>query len=74
MKNEPAFPTNGLSTINGISLNGLTKRDYFAAMAMQGYIASGSQYNRQPVPDEAIAEWSVRIADLTMAQLEKETT
>lgn len=35
---QMAFPT---QLVNGELHTGLTKREYFAAMAMQGYIATG---------------------------------
>jgi hypothetical protein len=48
---------------------GLTKREYFAAMAMQGmignsYFTEGSSYN-------TIAEWSVQQADALIEALNK---
>ena len=41
MKNEPAFPlhNHGVQTL-GLHITGMTLRDYFAAKAMQGLIAS----------------------------------
>jgi len=37
---QPAFPTTSEGAAFGSQ--GLTKREYFAAMAMQGYLAGGS--------------------------------
>lgn len=47
---------------------GLTKREYFAAMAMQGLIA-GAEY---AVPLIELAEQSVEIADALINELNKE--
>jgi hypothetical protein len=43
----------------------LTKREYFAAMAMQGYCEF------QNASEEVIAGWSVRMADALIAELNK---
>lgn len=48
---------------------GLTKREYFAAKAMQGYC--GGEYTGQSgMPHEQIAAWSVNMADALLKQLE----
>jgi hypothetical protein len=57
--NDPAFPA---STDHEFS--GLTKREYFAAMALQGFLADGDS------PDEA-AEWAVESADYLIEALNK---
>jgi hypothetical protein len=55
---------------------GLTKREYFAAMAMQGMITDSGKIK----PSEAlqlpvnIAAWAVLFADALLAELEKPTT
>jgi hypothetical protein len=59
----PAYPTNQYST--GISPNGhsqgMTLRDYFAAKAMQGFMANkANPMHYQPKQD---AEWAYSIAD-----------
>lgn len=46
---------------------GLSKRDYFAAMAMQGFIINKSKSN------QGIVEYSVYIADLLIAELNNQT-
>lgn len=74
--------TNGNEPINAISeeetdrvddgvkiYTGLTKREYFAAMAMQGCIASGFQTSM-----EKQAESAVEAADALITQLNKPTT
>jgi len=43
---------------------GLTKREYFAGLAMQGFV---TKFN---APNEKYAEWSVKLADQLLKQLE----
>jgi len=47
LKNEPAFPVSELDfNVDGLIVeekNGLTKRQYFAAKAMQGYMANSAE-------------------------------
>lgn len=74
--NEPAFPCevyhredgsiDGVQTGSkqGIAI-GLTKRELFAAMAMQGYLAT------KGLSPEVAARGSVRYADALLAELEK---
>lgn len=70
MKNLPAFPTN----INYPGdIPGLTKREYFAAMIMQGFAA---QVAAQVISPERFykeaAREAVLNADALLAELEKE--
>lgn len=44
---------------------GLTKREYFAGLAMQGFIA---KFN---APTKKMAEWSVEAADELLKQLDE---
>jgi hypothetical protein len=46
-------------------IKGLTKREYFAAMALQGYIASGL------AGEKTVAMHSVTAADALIAELNK---
>ena len=71
--NEPCFPQEGA---------GLTKREYFAAMAMQGIMASwllakdNSKYlwnHGNEISTTALAEDARRCADAILAELEKPT-
>jgi len=39
-KDQPAFPTQNSNSASGELVGGLTKREYIAAMAMQGILAS----------------------------------
>lgn len=72
MKNseQPAYP---LSYIN----SGLTKREYFAAMAMQGILANSAEQsysNQQPCSFLSIqeqAQMAVQYADALLSELEK---
>lgn len=52
--------------------SGLTKREYFAAMAMQG--AEASMVNRWPVPAKEVAEHAVILADALIAELNAQAT
>lgn len=64
--NEPAFAT----TCNDVEYPGLTKREYFAAMAMQGII-SGRQSSLNSYIDDYIGKTSVKLADELLKQLSK---
>jgi len=55
--------------------HGLTKREYFAARAMQGILSNSAFANMEVFPrkqlnDDIIAEYSVRMADYLLKQLE----
>ena len=76
-KNQPAFPPskemcempNGENNIEQYPF-GLTKREYFAAMAMQGICASGANdFNTDHV--QQIAEIAVKQADALLTALDK---
>jgi hypothetical protein len=68
--NKPAFPISEETTNRidyGVSIyTGLTKREYFAALAMQGLCAE-----QTPRSLLNVAETSVKIADLLLKELEK---
>ena len=72
MKNEnsPAFPISEEETDRidqGIKIyTGLTKREHFAAMAMQGLISEINVHNYKD-----LAEYSVRAADALLKELEQ---
>lgn len=63
-RTKPAYTSEG--RMNAPS--GLTKRELFAAMAMQGLLASGKAWNG---PMGWIGEESVRVADSLLETLEK---
>lgn len=67
MKNAdmPAFPVEETSDSESLSF-GLTKREYFAAMAMQGLLAQGG-YDRFA----ALASDVVNLTDALLEELEK---
>lgn len=66
MKVKEYFVNHGTFAVGA----GLTKREYFAAMAMQGFIAAGG--NGMP-PAENLAAYATRAADALLAELEKPT-
>jgi hypothetical protein len=74
--NQPAFATHGTYNPNNNNYNcdeqiGLTKREYFAGLAMQGLLASVSYASNYK--DGAIVSQSVKIADALLEELDKPT-
>lgn len=71
-RNLPAFPVTlkAGDTFRGIeNIDGLTKREYFASIAMQGCL---SNMDQAPVTDFAgAARYCVTMADALLAELEK---
>jgi hypothetical protein len=77
MKNEPAFP--GGTEENGVSLSpmytGLTKREYFAALAMQGLLTRewkshpAKHADRNLYIGEIVAPIAARAADALIKEL-----
>ena len=63
--NDPAYP---LEVVTGQTNGGLTKRELFAAMAMQGLLAD--PYSTQEF--SCMASMSVQVADALIAELSKE--
>jgi hypothetical protein len=49
-------------------IKGLSKREYFAAMAMQGYLVNNAKTG---IKDDEISRWSVEAADALIAELNK---
>lgn len=69
---EPIFPKtiqNGDDQYAWSTTNGLTKREYFAAMAMQGIISKRD--NDSGVYTKEIVERSVQCADALIEELNK---
>lgn len=67
--NEPAFPSvtwDGREFLPG-HFSGLTKREYFAVLAMQGLLADPAN-DGSP---ESLALYAVKYADALLAELEK---
>jgi hypothetical protein len=65
--NEPAMPVDR-DRVN-MNCTGLTKREHFAALAMQGLMANGSRnpYNWK----DMIADRAVEVADALIIELKK---
>lgn len=61
-KDLPAMPT--------VMFNGITKREYFASMAMQG-LTSVDNFSDDNETISSMAEWSVKCADALLAALDK---
>lgn len=64
---ECAFPA------TNDSVSGLTKRELFAAMAMQGALSSGTEVpvGKEQTRFEVVAQNSVAFADALLAELER---
>ena len=62
MKKELAFPSSHTDT-NDVPVRGMTLRDYFAAQAMQGYIAG-----KYPLYPHEKAEEAYKIADAMLEE------
>jgi hypothetical protein len=75
MKTNPKDPVNPVVNIEGCVSKGLTKREYFATMAMQGLLAGHYEYftgNADiSVPSE-IAKYAALNADALIEELNKE--
>lgn len=77
---EPAFPVEyGNSTaMNGTILGpgqmkgGLTKREYFIGLAMQGMLSLGPIPGQTDISIEGQVQHAVRLANALLAELEKE--
>lgn len=65
---QVAFDDRGaLTTLGMQEFQGLTKREYFAGLAMQGLLAKEGVWSS----DEILAQRSIEIADELLKQLEK---
>jgi hypothetical protein len=72
-KNESAFPLY-MPPSDGLRekvINGLTKREYFAAMAMQGLLSNGT-INHGYSTYEGWAKEAIKAADELLNQLDKQ--
>lgn len=59
----PAFPQASSDSV-AVNPEGASLRDYFAAKAMQGYLAAGSEIGeRARESPAAVAEWAYKNAD-----------
>jgi hypothetical protein len=55
-------------TISDREVYGLTKREYFAGLAMQGMMANQGLNSYE---NNTIAKWSIEMADALLAELDK---
>ena len=60
--NEPAFPNEGFNGW-GEPFKGMTLRDYFAAKAMQGFLAYATHKGIYAPPDNELASAAFQLAD-----------
>lgn len=77
-KNEPAYPSGGSFDSEGRECNsgwpGLTKREYFAGLAMQGLLANDWQgYAKRSEECDVLAQTAVNFADALLTSLSGET-
>lgn len=73
----PAFPSEeidsgGCTPQRGLMRGGLTKREYFAGLAMQGMVALGPIEGQLPGIARCV-ERCVRLADALLAELSKDS-
>jgi len=71
--NESAFPFEETGKSNTSFSPGLTKREYFAAMAMQGLLANNIYHNpnekHKMIRADALAETACHYSDALLTQL-----
>ena len=58
-----------MKTIGNTSITYLTKREYFAAMAMQGILSNAEAYRNHPSPGEYIIRDAIEYADELIREL-----
>ena len=72
-KDQPAFPLDLLGEKSNLCHGGLTKREYFAAAALQGLLANGSLPMRANENRVAVAgEHAIAYADWILQELERD--
>lgn len=72
--NDPAYPISPDGAFSASS-TGLTKRELFAAMAMQGILSGPKDFDIDGIPKttaSGYAEVAVSLADALLAELAKE--
>ena len=69
MRTNPDEPIQTIEYNNNYISNGLTKREYFAAMAMQGLL---SDYESESIED--YSKYAVQLADTLIEELSKTKT
>lgn len=65
---HPVYPS--VLTEMGVIVKGITRRELFAAMAMQGYLSDTGECNQADVLS-TIPRWSVELANALCAELDK---
>jgi hypothetical protein len=75
-KDLPAFPTSTdewkKEDVDAGFANGLSKREYFAAMAMQGLLACNATYGGATNDYKSLAKDSLSCADALLSALEQQ--
>ena len=69
--NDPAFPKPAWSEAEGTWFEGLTKREYFAAMAMGAAMQYASGDGRYKMKAEDFAKSAIAYADALIKELSK---
>lgn len=73
MKTEPNHPANVITEETTIGQMGLTKREQFAAMAMQGMLSGMvDAHGHGSIDNEVVAKYSVNLADALIKALNNE--
>ena len=79
-KDKPAFPRIDLVYASEVPREGLTKREYFAGLAMQGIMSNATAIGvlnntneSIPLIMESLAKKSIELADELLKQLEHGT-
>jgi hypothetical protein len=57
---------------NSFCHDGLTKREYFAAMAMQGLLSADARYNNRTDDRKSLAKDAIAFADELLKQLDNQ--
>lgn len=71
--NKPAFAAMAVDSNELFQELGLTKREYFAAMAMQGLMSATDSNGDWKFCIESASEYSVQAADALIKKLNKES-
>ena len=69
MNNPPAFPN--VAVKDPFDRSGMTLRDYFAAKAMQGFLAYATHKGIYAPPDDELANASYQLADAMLKAREQ---
>ena len=72
METKPNDMAFAMSTVDGYYQDGLTKREYFAAMAMKGILDAGFEHDYCRSHSKDFAKSSVIMADAIIEELNKE--